>query len=174
MPILPKIDKKPTREELIDLHQLISGNAASVVSYLRGGQQEHLALKIKAEEYMEQIRSAFVLPYNPCKYPQSMGNSQEQALGTEKFRKDQALFRKYTALDGASKKQIITTVEPVLLSPLVDQLTGFGQVSAITMLQHLFTSYGAIDKIDFEENAVKMMEPYNPAEHPSQILEQFE
>ena len=93
-----------------------------------------------------------------------MGSAQEQALITEKFRQNQALFRKYTAVDGASKKQIVNAVEPVFLSPLVDQLTGFGQVSALTMLQLLFASYEVINKIDLEENAVKMMGPHHPAE----------
>ena len=46
-------------------------------------------------------------------------------------------------------------VKPVFLSPLVDQLTGFGQVYTIAELQHILTSYGAIDKIDLKENAVK-------------------
>ena len=67
-------------------------------------------------------------------------------------------------MDGDSKNQIVTAVEPVLLSPLVDQLTGFGQVTALTMLQYLFSSYRVIDKIDIKENAVKMMGPYDPAE----------
>ena len=72
------------------------------------------------------------------------------------------------------KKQIVTAVEPVLLSPLVDQLTGCGQVYAITMLQHTFSSYGAIYKIYLEENAVKMMGPYDPAEPLSRLIEQLE
>ena len=93
-----------------------------------------------------------------------MGNSQDQALRTEKFRQNQALFRKYTDVDGALKNQIITAVEPVFLSLLVDQLTGFGQVSAPTMIQHLVSSYRTIEKIDLEENAVKLMGPYDPAE----------
>ena len=54
-------------------------------------------------------------------------------------------------------------VEPVLLSPLVDYLTGFRHVSAITMIKHLFSSYGEIDEIDLEENVVNMMGPYDPA-----------
>ena len=33
-----------------------------------------------------------------------MGNAQEQALVPEKFQQNQALFRKYTAVDGAFKK----------------------------------------------------------------------
>ena len=88
-----------------------------------------------------------------------MGNFKEQALVTEKFRKNQAMFQKYTAVDGAFKKQIITAVEPVFMYPLVDQLPGFGQVSAFTMIQHLFSSYGTIDKINLEESSVKIMGP---------------
>ena len=58
---------------------------------------------------------------------------------------------KYTAVDGAIKKQIFTVVETVLLYPLMDQMIGFGQVSDLTMLQHLFTSYSAIDKTDLQK-----------------------
>ena len=42
------------------------------------------------------------------------------------------------------------------------------------MLQHLFSSYRAIDKIDLEENAVKMMGPYDPAEPLYRSIEQLE
>ena len=150
-PILPKIDGEPTREGLIDLNLLVSGNAASVASNLGGGRHGHLALTMKAKYYRSQTLFAFFLPHNPDDYPQIMGNTQEQALGTENFRQNQALFRKYTAVDGALKNQITTVVEPVFLSLLVDQLTGFRQVNALTMLKHLFSSYGAIDKIDLEE-----------------------
>ena len=71
-------------------------------------------------------------------------------------------------------KKIITGVEPVLLSPLVDPMKGFGQVSALTMLHNLFLSYGAIDEIDLEENAVKMMGSYDPAEPLAQLIEKLE
>ena len=53
-------------------------------------------------------------------------------------------------------------VEPVLLPPLVDQITRFEQVSTLTMLQHLFSSYDEIEKIDLEENYIKMIGPYDP------------
>ena len=55
------------------------------------------------------------------------------------------MFQKYTAVD-------VTAVEPVFLSPLVDHLTGFGQVSALNILQHLFSGYGLTDNINLEEN----------------------
>ena len=55
-------------------------------------------------------------------------------------------------------------VEPLFLSPLVDQLSGFRQVSALNILQHLLSSYRKIDEINLEENASKMMGTYDPAE----------
>ena len=38
------------------------------------------------------------------------------------------------------------------------------------MLQHFFTPYGAIDEIDLEENAVKIMEHYDPAEPLARLI----
>ena len=47
-PILPNICRELTIEALIDLHQLVSGNAASMVSNLGGGRHGHLVLKMTA------------------------------------------------------------------------------------------------------------------------------
>ena len=46
-PILPNIDVERTREILINIHLLISGNAESVVSNLGGSQYRHLVLMMK-------------------------------------------------------------------------------------------------------------------------------
>ena len=62
-------------------------------------------------------------------------------------------------------------MEPVFLYPLVDQLTGFGQVSALTMLRNLFTNYGAIYEIDLEANVVKMMRPCDPTKLLDRLIE---
>ena len=77
-PILPKIDGELTREGLIHLHRLISGNAASVALNLGGGRHGHLALTRTAYKYREQTGFTFVPPI--------MVNAQEQALGTENSR----------------------------------------------------------------------------------------
>ena len=53
MPILPNIGGEPTREGLIKINLLISGNEASMALNLRGGQHGHLALTMTAEENME-------------------------------------------------------------------------------------------------------------------------
>ena len=73
-------------------------------------------------------------------------------------------------MDGALKNQIFTAVEPVFLSLLVDQHTGFGQVTALTVLQHMLSRYRVINKINLEKNTVKMMGPYNPAEPLDRLI----
>ena len=50
-PILPNIGGEPTREAMVYLHLLVSGNAASVVSNLGGGRHVHLTLTMTSKEY---------------------------------------------------------------------------------------------------------------------------
>ena len=55
----------------------------------------------------------------------------------------------------------------------MDQLTYFGQVYALQMIHNSFTSYEAVDEIDPEKNAVKMMGPYDPTEPLDCLIEKF-
>ena len=52
----------------------------------------------------------------PRQLPTNHGTAQEQALGTDKFRQNQAMFGKYTTVGGAFKNKIATAVEPALQS----------------------------------------------------------
>ena len=70
-----------------------------MLSNLRGGQHGHLTLTTISKEYAAQMGFSFVPPHNPGNYQPTMGNSKEQDLGTEKFRQNQVMFRKYTAVD---------------------------------------------------------------------------
>ena len=72
------------------------------------------------------------------------------------------------------QKKIVAAVQLVFLSPLVDQLTGFVQVTMLKITQHLFKSYGEIDEIDLKENTVKMMGPYDPADPLAHLIENLE
>ena len=85
---------------------------------------------------MAQTGYTFVPTHKPGNLPQTMGTTQEQDLRTERFQQKQSLFRRYTIVDIALKNQIVIEVQPVLLSQLVDQLIGFGQVYTIQMIQH--------------------------------------
>ena len=91
--------------------------------------------------------------------------SQEKAVATEWFNQNQDLFWKYTAANGALKKQIIQYIDPIFLSPIKDKLTGFLWVKYLETMNNLFRTHREIDNINFEENAVRMMVVYNPAKN---------
>ena len=65
MPTLPNISGESTIEYIIEIHQLISGNVASVTSNLGGGWHGHLALTVTVEDYLVHMGYYFVLPHNP-------------------------------------------------------------------------------------------------------------
>ena len=71
--ILPNIGGEPTREALINLHRLVSGNSASVALNLGVGRHGHLTLTMTSEEYTEQADYVFVMPYKTGDYPPTMG-----------------------------------------------------------------------------------------------------
>ena len=50
-PIISNIGGIPTRESLIDLHELVSGNVVSVASNLGGGRHRHLTLTTTSNKY---------------------------------------------------------------------------------------------------------------------------
>ena len=62
--ILPKVGEERTREGLINLHRLVSGNTASMASNLGGGRRGYLALTIKSAEYTAHIGFTFMPPHN--------------------------------------------------------------------------------------------------------------
>ena len=91
-PILLNIEGETTREGLIKLHELVSGNAAPMSLNLGGGRHRHLVLTLTSKDYAEQMGFMFVLPHNPVNYPLIMGKAKDQALGPEKFQQNQVLF----------------------------------------------------------------------------------
>ena len=93
-PILPKIGREPTREGLIDIHRLISGNAAYMESNFRGGQHGHSTLTMTAEEYMEQTVFSFVPPQKPRRLPTEHGERPIIRAWNRKVPTNQVLFQK--------------------------------------------------------------------------------
>ena len=135
---------------------------ASVAPNIGGGRHVQLELKMAAEDYLTQTCHMFFPLHNLDGKMPKTGNTKEQKLRKGIFRKNQALFRRYIVIDRAIKEQPITLVEPVLISPIKDQQTGFGQVMAMKIMENLFRAYGEIFEIELKEDAVKMMEDYHP------------
>ena len=59
------------------------------------------------------------------------------------------------------------------MSPIMDHFSGFGQVTDLEIIKYLFRSYGEIDEIYLEENAVKIMGAYDSSEPIACIIHQI-
>ena len=72
---------------------------ASVTSKIGGDRHKHLEPTMAVEDYMLQTGYTLVTPKNPGDPPPTLKTTQEQALGTERLRQNEALFRRCTAVD---------------------------------------------------------------------------
>ena len=54
-------------------------------------------------------------------------------------------------------------MQNVFLLAIMEHLTESVQVMALEILQNLFSSFGAIEKIDLKEKSVVIIGPYDPA-----------
>ena len=91
--ILPNIVGEPTRESIIELHQIIISKAAYIASNLGGGLHGRLELTMDVENYLAQTVHTFAPPHNLGDYLPTMGTTKEQTLRMERLWKYKALFR---------------------------------------------------------------------------------
>jgi hypothetical protein len=62
------------------------------------------------------------------------------------------IFRTWTTIEQALKKNIITAFQPMHLEILINDMVGFANTTARHMLDHLFLSYGSITAVELEHN----------------------
>jgi hypothetical protein len=93
--------------------------------------------------------------------PESLGGAPNKIVGgttatllVERHRWEEAvrIFKSWTTVEQAFKKQIITALEPLYLEIINNDMVGFTNTTARDMLDHLFFSYGSITDVDLEHN----------------------
>ena len=89
-----------------------------------------------------------VTPHNPGDHPPTMGNAEDQALATDHFRQNQALFRKYTAVDGTLKKLNHCSGGTSLPVPTSGPANMIRTSDCPYNAKNLFSSYRTIDEIN--------------------------
>jgi hypothetical protein len=73
-----------------------------------------------------------------------------------------SIFRTWTTVEQALKKQIIMAFEPMYLEILNNDMVGSANTTARDMLYHLFFSYGSITAVDLDHNWENMRKAWDP------------
>jgi len=70
-------------------------------------------------------------------------------------------FNTYQAVSQALRNLILAAVPPVYINSLSHDITGFGNVSALTIIPSLWKRYGTITQAELAENISRMSAPWN-------------
>ena len=171
-PSLTPSASRPSYATLTVWQKELSGNAASVISHLGNGRQGHLALTISEAKYLAiTYRVAFVPPLNPPLQPeQATGATGPQITEANRLHLElKQTFNTYQAVDQALRSLFLAAVPHVYVNSLSHDITGFGNVSALTIMTSLWEQYGTITQAELAKNLTRMSSPWNPPQ-PSRIV----
>jgi hypothetical protein len=171
-----RIHGEPTYGTLAELTRTLQENAASVPCTLGGARHGYLALIISDEAYAMKSNTPFVVPAPPPLNP-DLPTGATAAQITELTRQhaaDTRVFNEYRHVELALKKQLLNNVEPLFLRAKKDNVVGFANKTVRELLQHLVDEYGEITGGEWEENMLRMREPWNPETPFKTLIAQFD
>jgi hypothetical protein len=164
-PSLTPSTLRPNYAALTVWQKELSGNAASVSWHLGNGRQGHLALIISEAKYLAITGNvAFVPPLNlPLQPEQAVGATGPQITEANRMHLElKQTFNTYQAVNQALRNLILAAVPHVYVNSLSHDITGFGNVSALTIMTSLWERYGTITQAELAKNLTRMSSPWNP------------
>jgi hypothetical protein len=159
-PVLPKIDNKPTFEDIQVTTRLLNANAnaISVPSVAGGGARGHLGIIMTQVEYAAISASPSVEPYNPNDIPiiPPGTNAMDAAHLARMYVGCHRIYTNRINVDQTLKRLILEAYDNMYTSQLEDYLLQYANRSALEILMHLKQTYGFINPTQLAENYKKM------------------
>jgi hypothetical protein len=158
--MLKRIHGQPTYETLQNLSTEIKANAASVPSTLGGGQYGHLGLILSVDRYATLANTIpWVSPPNPGPFaPPANGTGPQLEAAKDVWRELKLSFDLCQATEKALIAQIVESIDPIYLRPLLNRITGQYSTDVSAVLLHLFATHG---KITPQQVKAKEMATFN-------------
>ncbi len=168
----------PNHASLLTLQRELNANAMSVHSNRGGGRHGHLALTITEARYLEiaGANHAFDIPQAPPSEP-GIPVGATGAQTSELVRRHQVRlrdFQQYYDTDKALVRAIIAATPITYIETLSDPELGFAQVTALQLLTHLHTTYGAITAADRDSYHARMRTAWSPPTPIETLFKQLE
>jgi hypothetical protein len=143
----------------------LNSNAITVPSYEGDGIHGHLALTLSPAAYLLLSGGIpFVAPVNGPRQPVHPvpATGPQIAEINRIFYDNQFVFRTYMETDKALRNQLLAAVPPDYLRGLADAELGLGGVTCLTILTHLWATWGTITQSELDANTLRMHTPWNP------------
>jgi hypothetical protein len=167
--VLPTAQGKPDYQTIHATRKCLQENSRAIDTHLGGGTLGHLGLIISDSSYAmitpttDTSPTFGISPQAPGRAPSNTeGTSAQIRAAHHVWEEDVQTYRTYTSMQQALEKQIISVFEPMYLDVLNDNMVGLTNISAIDLLDHLFSTYGNITTVDLEINFEHMRRAWDP------------
>jgi hypothetical protein len=157
---------KATINQILTTHVELNANTASIYSVQGDGVHGHLTLTINAEDY--KLRSvgsvAFKVPTASPYFPTHKDKAADAEI-TEDNMQHKALLAEFVLwhnADALLRNLLIAAVPAIFLAAKRNPVTGFGNVTCLTLPTHLHNVYGQIMEQELEQNVQRMRTKWNP------------
>jgi hypothetical protein len=173
---LAEPNSDPNHNTIRKVTQELYGNAAAIPSTEGGGRHGHLALLMEEATYRALGGAAAPLPAFPAPavpaIPAFAGTTAaERAALQAAYDNNVKNYRTYYATERALKLQLIEATPFIYIETLFDATLGFTNVTALQLLTHLRTTYGAISPDDLTRWAALTRLALHPRQTPSNAPE---
>ena len=145
--VLTKISGPSTYETLLVLSNEVRANAASVPSTLGGGLYEHLGLTMSEALYATLANSLpWITPGPPSAFAPPAGATGPQIeTAKDVWRELKFTFELCQATERALIAQVVDSVDPVYLRPLLNRVTGqYSTAICLVFVHLLFDTHGNV------------------------------
>jgi hypothetical protein len=174
---IPSDAAGPTYATLRVMQTQLNSNAASVHSYGGDGLSGHLALTMPTTEYLVMTNGiVFDPPINPPQQPVHPVGATKHVI--DEINRNhlvfQSIFRTYHETDKALRQQLLAAVPDEYVSELRHPTLGYGRVTCLELLTHLWATYGTITLAELEANRQNMRQPWSPPSSIEQLCQRLE
>jgi hypothetical protein len=175
-PLTSTATGQPTYATIRIAQTQLNGNAASIPSHSGDGIHGHLALTIAPDQYLLLTGVAFIPPVNPPAQPEHPPQSTAAQISeiNRLHSSAQATFRTYYETDKALRNQLILATPPAYIRALYDDTLGFGNVTCLQLLLHLWHNYGRITQTELDANLLRMAAAWTPPTPIESLFAQLE
>ena len=153
----------PTRAYLTQTQKYINSNAISIASAtdpIFG----HLVLVVTSATYAAYGASPFGVPANLGLNPIIIAGATAIVINEANRRHliERTHYDTYHAADKSIRKQLLEAVPSVYLEEISHETLGFGQVTSLQILDHLWATHGTIDDDQLAQNLETIKTPWQP------------
>ena len=159
-PVLTKISGEPNLASITFQQSEHNGNLASITSNLGDGLAGLMVLSVKPEIFKTIHPNTFLITTNPVPAPDpatmaAASTDTKIAEIHKAYALESAIYSEFVTAERISVKLTLDSMSELYDKTLKNGHTGYSNVTLRQLLDHLVTTYAAINQFDLEKNQEK-------------------